>query len=374
MPIEKPTVDDIWNKLITFVSIDTDILQSKGFQFDRGALNQLPNQLPDDVHLVFTQVVHEEVKKHRLDSVSSATRELASALKSVHRHTGEDLGGLTRAVDALNIVPTAETKFENELHDYAARCGGSILPWSSVNGEELFEDYFKQKPPFEDGKKFEFPDAASLQILEGYAKSNETCGIVISGDGGWERYAAQSDRLYHFKSLDELTALFVATGKSAAEVEAKIKEHLANPDSAISKAISKAMATHVSGAEWDSSGYHPDAGDHLEMEVFDATMISLNLGDDIEIWRESDQAWVAQLSASVDVSIHAAILVTKRDSIDREETVLVNESVEFPYAINVTFYIRMNDVRLDVGPDQWDVEVDIAYNEYYLGDVVYPVF
>ena len=44
------------NGEITFFSIDPDLIQGAGYQFDAGALNQLPNQLPRFMGLQITEV------------------------------------------------------------------------------------------------------------------------------------------------------------------------------------------------------------------------------------------------------------------------------------------------------------------------------
>lgn len=129
MPKEKPTADDIFGRTISFVSLDTNVPRSLGFQLDKGALNQLPNQLPDNVHVVFTQVVQEEVKRQRLAPVIANIQQLTSASKDIHRQTGIDLSGIDQSFNALEVLRTASAKFSKDLEDYAARCGGSILPW-----------------------------------------------------------------------------------------------------------------------------------------------------------------------------------------------------------------------------------------------------
>jgi hypothetical protein len=74
--------------------------------------------------------------------------------------------------------------------------GGVLRHEGSTLAHDMFARYFLQHPPFEQKKKSEFPDAASLLLLEEFAVKNNTQGILISKDGGWSKFAKQSERLY----------------------------------------------------------------------------------------------------------------------------------------------------------------------------------
>lgn len=371
MPAQKPKPDDIWNKKITFFSIDTDILQRKGFQFGSGALNQLPHQLPESIELLFSPVVKEEVIKHRMQNVSKAVEQLESATKAIQRASGIAVQSIDSAAADLEITSTAMATFEKDLNDFVARCNGRILSLDKLDASILFADYFLQKPPFEEGKKSEFPDAATLQLLQNYAEVNDTIGIMVSADGGCEKYAANSDRLYCFKSLDELTELFVATGRSADEVAVKIKEHLAQRASVLNMAIKDALKIHIGDAEWDTSEFFPDIGDRMEMEIYGAEIESIKLSDDIEIWRDKDddEFWIMEVMACVAVRLDAHVDLYKWDSVDREEMRLASVVSSFTEEVDIRLYVRMANVRLDKAPEEWtvDVEVDESSSYYRLG-------
>jgi len=371
MPAQKPKPDDIWNKKITFFSIDTDILQRKGFQFRSGALNQLPHQLPESMELLFSPIVEEEVMKHRRQNLSKAVEQLESATNAIQRASGIPMQCIDSAAADLNIISTAMATFRNDLDDFVSRCNGRILSINKLDASVLFADYFSQKPPFEEGKKSEFPDAATLQLLQDHAEENDTIGIMVSADGGCEKYAENSDRLYCFKSLDELTELFVATGRSADEVAVKIKDHLARCDSVLNKAIEDAIKIHIADAEWDTSGFSPDIGDRMEMEIYGADINSIKLSDDIEIWRDKDddEFWIMEVTACVTVRLDAQADLYKWDSVDREEMRLASVVSSFIEEVEIRLYVRMANVRLDKAPEEWtvDVEVDEASSYYRLG-------
>lgn len=117
-------------------------------------------------------------------------------------------------------------------------------------------------------------------------------------------------------------------------------------------------------------------GDRIEMDVYDTAIESLALDDKIDVWREGDddQTWVVQLTAKIDVRLRASVEVYKWDSIDREEIQLTSETCSFPHDVEVQFYLRITDVRLDTDTRDWEVEVDVGTGSYHLGHVAYSVF
>jgi PIN domain len=371
MPADKLTPDDIWSKRITFLCIDTEVIQRAGYQFTKGALNQLPHQLPDSLHLVLTSIIEQEVMSHRTEAVDEAMAKMRAAVDAIKRASGLDVQSLNTAFNSLNLSASAHELFTKEMSEFVGRCNGVALGLEDLDGPELIADYFNQKPPFEAKKKHEFPDAATLQILKRYAEAHDTMGIIVSGDGGWEKYAATSDRLFCIKTLDELTALFVATGRTAEEVIKKVKSYLGDPMSALRVEIQDAIDRHVSGeADWDTSDFIPDIGSRMEMEITDASIEDISLRSEIEIWQDEDDnefAWIVAVVARVEVELSGQKYLYVWDGVDREEFLLTSESETLSENIDVRFYIRLTNVRLDVDVEHWGIDVDIAPANYDLG-------
>ena len=55
----------------------------------------------------------------------------------------------------------------------------------------MLDGYFGLKPPFEEKKKSEFPDAIALNALRNYASSTRQRLLVVSKDKGWHAFCAQ---------------------------------------------------------------------------------------------------------------------------------------------------------------------------------------
>lgn len=368
MPKQKPIPEQVWEKEITFLSIDTSIIQSAGYNFSQGALNQLPYQLPASMGLQLAEVVLEEIKNHRMQPVRKAVEQMQNASKEIGRLTDIEMGEANRLFSALEVLSRAERLFEQEVRDYAARCRGGILPFSDVSTDALFMDYFAARPPFEEGKnkKFEFPDAASLQLLQKHAEHSETSGILVSADSGWKDFADASDRLYYVSSIDELTALFAATDAHAEAIKEKIGSLIKDSKSQLHLQIQQAIEAHIGNSEWDVSDLVAGTGHRLEPEVYETEVIESDLSDTFEIWPsdENHRSWIIELTAYVTVKASVSAEFFVWDSIDREELSLGSSDAEFEEKIEVEVYLTCSNVGLDTSPDMWDVDIDIASGSY----------
>jgi hypothetical protein len=169
MPEGLPTAAAlIEQRAVTFFSIDTDVIQSHGYKFGEGALHAMALQRPNWFQVQLTDVVEREVLAHRMDAVSKVVQEMQSAISGAQRVVGQDLRTIKDAFDALDSERVARARFTRELRDFVKRLGGSVLPLDGHTlAHDLFVRYFEQLPPFEVKKKSEFPDAASLLVLEG---------------------------------------------------------------------------------------------------------------------------------------------------------------------------------------------------------------
>ncbi len=79
MPKNLPTPAQLWEGDVTFFSIDTDLIQGAGYDFESGALNQIPKQLPATMHLQLAEVVVNEIVRHLMEPVNESINALKSA-------------------------------------------------------------------------------------------------------------------------------------------------------------------------------------------------------------------------------------------------------------------------------------------------------
>ena len=92
MPLGLPTLQELVDGEVSFFSLDTDVIQATGYNFGKGALNQLPRQLPIAMKLQLTEVVLREIVGHKLKPVKEAADKFQASTTSLTRLTGLDFG------------------------------------------------------------------------------------------------------------------------------------------------------------------------------------------------------------------------------------------------------------------------------------------
>jgi hypothetical protein len=172
------------------LTIDTNIFENYDYAFQRGILKELEQFKDNLVKLRVTDVIHEEMKSHLADRIRTARTAYTTGLKAAKK---EGLLDATK-VSALDDRPDDEIA-EDRLQDFYRRCGAEILPSDAVRAKDLLEGYIKLKPPFEEKKKSEFPDAIALYALHNYALATKQTILVVSKDKGWQAFCAQYPKL-----------------------------------------------------------------------------------------------------------------------------------------------------------------------------------
>ncbi|BBP74201.1 hypothetical protein PHLH7_03050 [Pseudomonas sp. Ost2] len=370
MPNGMPTPEQLWNEEIRFFSIDTDIIQAAGYNFEAGALNQLHRQLPSSMELQLTEVVFNEVINHLMEPILKSIQELKSAAANLKRKTDLPMDRVSNLFNELTPAESSRAYFQKRVEDYTQICRGGIL---ATEGDgilgELFRRYFAVDAPFglKTTKKSEFPDAAALLVLEGYAVDNSTMGIVVSVDGGWQAFASQSEYLYCVKSLDELTTLFKATGEVPSQIQEAILIAIEDPLSPLRAQLNDALSEHIGSSEWQVGEIYTNTGSRVEGEVSDVKIDNQGISiDGIAIWNdEEDPAkWLIEVTGSirVDVDIYATVFFW--DPIDRDEVEIAPDDISSAEDIEVTAFLTCSNVQAGSAPMDWNVEVEIADGEY----------
>ncbi|WP_055136765.1 PIN domain-containing protein [Pseudomonas corrugata] len=369
MPKGMPTAAQLWEGEVSFFSLDTDLIQSAGYNFSEGALKQLPKQLPDTMSLFLSDVVVREIVAHRMVKVMEAVDSFNGASASLKRLTSVPTEGIDALFAGLEVEKAAAQFFREVVEAYAANCGGGGI--LSVDGDKLakqmFNLYFAGEPPFakRKDKKSEFPDAASLLLLEAHAEEAGTMGIVASGDEGWSDFAEESDYLYCVKSIEELAALFAATDEHAQAVEKKIIEAVQTDGASVRQEVTDALAHHVANASWSADNVFSGSVSRVEAEVYEAVLTSYEI-ESAEVWSLSEDktTWVIDLVIQATVETAVSVDFYAWDSIDREEVSIGSEPFEASTTIEVQAFLTCSGVQGDSNPDDWQIEIDIAQGSY----------
>ena len=177
------------------LTIDTNIFEHYDYAFQRGILKELEQFKDNLVKLRITDVIHEEMKSHLAERIRTARNHHVAGLKAAIREA---------LVDESRLVPLDErldTEIaEARLQEFYGRCDAAILPCDDVQTKDLLEDYFSLKPPFEEKKKSEFPDAIALNALRNYASRSGQRLLVVSKDKGWQAFCGQHPDIMEYES------------------------------------------------------------------------------------------------------------------------------------------------------------------------------
>lgn len=355
-------------RAVTFFSIDTEVIQSHGYKFGEGALHALAFQRPSWFQVQLTDVVEREVLAHRMDAVSKAVQEMHSAISGAQRVVGLDLRTIKDAFDVLDLERVARERFTREIQDFVTRLGGGTLPMDGhALAHDLFIRYFERLPPFEAKKKFEFPDAASLLVLEGYARSLGTQGIVVSKDGGWAAFAKESDYLYQVSTLDELVALFESKGEKADKVKEKLVRELSDPASDLAHQLEAALENHVAGAFWNVDDIYSGFSLRVEAEVNKVSYHGSDVDlDRLGLWLVEHDPTVCTVEISVTIAVDLDIGVEffHYDTIDHEDIGMGSEEISRQVEIGIDLFLTCQGDLLDAPVDDWGIGFEIEGGDY----------
>ncbi|VVE80245.1 PIN domain-containing protein [Pandoraea sputorum] len=377
MPEGTPSAAQLWEGDVTFFSIDTDLIQGAGYKFDGGLLHQLPNLLPQSMALQLTDVVAKELVRHQLRPVGEAIRDFKKGSDTLKRVADINMEVIDGQFTELAAMDSAARTFHQRLEAYAERCRGGILPIEGDNlTAKIFERYFSVKAPFESSKekKSEFPDAASLLLLEQYAEDQNTKGVVASGDGGWSDFAKQSEFLYCVRSLDELLALFTATDELASTVKAQVTAAIEDENSSLREELHDHLHDHVDGATWDVGDLYSGVVARVEGDVYDASIRNYALQPEKNkvFNRQDDRAtWVIESTISVEAELKIDVKFYAWDGVDREEVSIGSQVFTKTVDFDVQAFLTCSGVEADSSPETWDVDIEIAGGDYTvdLGEV-----
>jgi predicted transcriptional regulator len=370
MPKGPPSPDHIIGRKVTFFSIDTNVLEGKGFDFNRGALNVLHLQRPAWMTLQLSDIVEREVNDHRLRDLTEAKQKLDSALNHMRRKAALDVSKVTAELEALAVVESAKNQFKTELQSFILGFDGQILPTKGETlASDLFARYFAKQPPFEvvKDKKSEFPDAAALLVLERFALDNETLGLLISNDKGWRSFANQSEYLFCVSTLEEFTGLFEAISEHSKELQSKLRASLEDQSSTASVLVRDAIASHVAEAEWSIDEICSGSAHRLEGEAYDANVVAVRPDfQNMQGWftDEDSPMYVVELPVSISVEVSVSVAFFQWDSIDHEEIPLGSQDISVPMDIAVSVFLTSTGELMAAQVDDWSIDVEIASGNY----------
>ena len=240
------------------VTIDTNVFEANKFDFGADSTMSLlvKNVQNGKIKLVLSNIVISEVEKHIcrcVDNICGKARKLRKEYLDILPEqylAGIGMGIYVQIPDKKTIHQSAKDVFAQFLED----CKVERLDTGSINLEEILEDYFAVRPPFENSekKRKEFPDAFIAEEIRKRFGSDEIVAIV-SQDNGFKKACTYSKNHLFFSSLGEL---FNTLSKNEEEYTAALELIKSNNEPIIQtiKGMIDDSCVEVHGLSYDRDG------------------------------------------------------------------------------------------------------------------------
>lgn len=170
-----------------YIYIDTSIFESDNF-LEGSRINSILELSEEGyIRIVLPAVTYNEIKnrirkgtKEAFDGLRNKTRILRNA-PSIKTYFSD--------IDTLKVEAELIKVFEERI----SKAKSIIIPYPTINIEDVFENYYENKFPFgKKDKKHEFPDAFALVSLEEWCKVGKRTCHILSNDKDLLNYKSKS--------------------------------------------------------------------------------------------------------------------------------------------------------------------------------------
>lgn len=165
------------------VILDTSIFIAENFFAGTRIKSLLKIAEQGHINLFITEITKRElinnIRKSVLEAVAFHKRFKKSKESWVLRNGGEGLTSLFENLDSNELIQA----LENNIDNFISKGVIQVIDYRELNVRNIFDNYFESLPPFHNkGKKHEFPDAISLELINSYFNSAGLKGIVLTTD------------------------------------------------------------------------------------------------------------------------------------------------------------------------------------------------
>ena len=147
------------------VYLDTNVYIGAKYQFSKDKFSTLRSLIADGmVQIIYSSVTQGEVEQHIRtkvkDGVTSYNRVLRKELPSLIPITKFNLGEI-KIEDAVDAVVGG-------LSEFLSLDGVIKIDLNPLDAEQMMDDYFQCRLPFENKKPYEFKDAIMINAIRNY--------------------------------------------------------------------------------------------------------------------------------------------------------------------------------------------------------------
>lgn len=355
------------------VFIDTNVFDECKYHLEGTSPLNILRQLADNekVSLYTSSIVLGEAKKHISHNVISAYELLSKQIKEMRKLISPSL--LKETSFALCYEIPVNNGFEDaavvRFNDYLKELRFTILDSSGVDVNQIIDDYFKSRPPFEncEKKKNEFPDAIMIaKIKNHFSKENPIC--IISGDKGFRK---AFERIEGFSTIEKLNELFDMINKQDEKITYDaIKSHLVEEH--VLNNIRKLLIDKISDGNFEIDGQDCDKKgvcdgyDYDEAFIDGISVTDLNLSSVDEV---KNNMVTVTICCKADINVYCEYddyynsawdpeekeyLYVGRGQVSEDHSVEFDSTIIFEVSsIGNEFSFDLIDIEYDLEMDQW---------------------
>lgn len=358
------------------LTIDSNVFIGHGLNLERGLLSQLQQFSTSPVKLVISEVVLQEVRKHLLETTTSARSKVLSALKAARTPFGITDASIAEYEARVFGGKTDPEIMEARLAKFLKNTGAQVIDATTTDVSRLLSLYFRAEAPFEGSgdKKAEFPDAIALLSLEQWAKDEGCQLLAVSKDAGWLGFAKTSAQVDVIENLAEALTHFQPHNAARNIVEALQAQIVDDIHTDILDSLKDFIIESTNEAEVDvqySSALHAEL-DEAEVHYKSHDFIQGKDGQPIVDVVRIEANWLALcLRVLIHYEVQANFSMSVWDSIDREyvtiggSSALAEDSYECDVLLSLTGDFSKGIDETEVG----ELGIDLELPGADVGDV-----
>lgn len=210
------------------VFLDTEVYRRAGFNISNTQFELLAKQIQAGrLVLHVCDITLAELKRQLKETVVEKATEAKRLARDFNR-IAQISGRPNTTVSEVDGFVLAEATWTGFVEHLLRKLRGHSILALEIPARLIFDRYFAGKPPFDDRKSKEFPDAFVVEGLARYCEQHEITMYVVSGDAALRRATELHSALIPLQTIDEVLA--AATEEGGADLEAIVSTVFDSPD------------------------------------------------------------------------------------------------------------------------------------------------
>jgi predicted nucleic acid-binding protein len=332
------------------VFLDTEVFIKVNFNYQSTSFKKLIELVEEkEVELYLTTITRQEI----LDNLAQEAKKAKSAFKQLHKEFRKKAKILDNLAELAQVLSFSfdEEKIDGELEqqflNFLDEAKVNILSLEKVSSEEIFDKYFQKSPPFSEKKKYEFPDAFTIAVIEKKAEIEKKQIYVVSSDSDWASTCQENENLIWLDSLDKLLEKIIIETSKKLDL---CYEYLENNLKAIEQKIADQFL-EIEVVLSDAYEFVEFGSEDIEIEVHSVKIIDKSLVN-------VDKPFIifelrAEISFSANISydsLEMAVWDKEDERYYNVETVedRVDQTITLPVEVELSFSIdNLGNISID---------------------------